>query len=162
VGGELVFATLWFLDHSIPPPGRLATLIVVVLLLAHWRLLVRAAIAQASASAALAACMLLLVALIPLTHLTSLLGLTLDPAVLLAIAALALAVHVEPAARAHQAAWPWNAYIGGILPGAMIYTLVLDSERPSALPSAIISIVGAALAIGVHWRPGLWTARRVL
>jgi hypothetical protein len=163
VGGEVVLAAMWILstDEAVPS-GRWSTLLAILFMLAHWRLLARDAAAQQSAIAALAACLVLVAALVPLGHLAETFGLVLRPCVLLVAAALALALCTGRAQKAARLTWPWNAYVGGILPGAVAYDLALGGGEGTGHIGTIVAVAGVVLALGVHWRRGLLTARGVL
>jgi hypothetical protein len=162
VGGQLALATLWIVGPDGGLPGRWSTLLVVLFMLAHWWLLTRDARARQSAAPALAACLVLVAALVPIGHLVATFGLALRPGVLLAAAAVAVALRAGAAHTPDRLTWPWNAYVGGILPGAVAYDLALGGWDRSGLISPVGAIVGVLLALAVQWRRGLLTARGVL
>jgi hypothetical protein len=80
-------------------------------------------------------------------------------AVLLAAAGLALALRVGEAARDANTAWVWNAYIGGFIPLALAYDLMLGDVWVTHRGMALAAGVCVLSAIGLHWGRGLRVAR---
>lgn len=163
VGGQLILSAMWmFGAEQSGTVSRWPVVLVLLFMFAHWWLLTRDALAQRSATAALAACLLLTAMLVPVAQLAEAFGYAPRPCVLLAGAALALALRAGLAGAATGPVWPWNAYVGGILPGAVLYDLTLGGWERTGGIGAVLALVGLVLAVLVHWRRGLLTARDVL
>jgi hypothetical protein len=119
-------------------------------------MLVRDAAVRHAPASALAACAVLVAALSPAHFLAASYGVPLTPELLLTLAALALALRVSRRGESPAAAYAYNAYLGGLLPLAMFYDIVL-SDTASAHPALTIAAgAGLLLAIGWRWGIGHW------
>ncbi|HPM24832.1 MAG TPA: hypothetical protein PLP66_13065 [Phycisphaerae bacterium] len=151
VGGEVVFAALWYLTPATDGPGGWLCGVTMLLMLLHWSMLVRDAQIQSSATAALAAALALVAALVPVQQLLRGWGMEPAPAVLLAVAGLAFAVRATPRGASADARWPVNAYVGGLIPMGVAYALVCAAVQPVSTETVWIASAGVVLALAWRW-----------
>ena len=156
-GAEVLMAGLLIVLPATPrDPHPWLALVTLLFMLLHWTMLVRDAAVRHAPASALAACAVLVAALSPAHFLAASYGVPLTPELLLTLAALALALRVSRRGESPAAAYAYNAYLGGLLPLAMFYDIVL-SDTASAHPALTIAAgAGLLLAIGWRWGIGHW------
>ena len=161
VGGELVMAAAWVMrgDGSAASPVWMSIATAVVVLL-QWLLLIRDATEQRSSAGALVACVALMVALVPVRAVLAHYGLSATPAVLFAGAGLVLALRTGRIRGPVETDWPYNAYLGGLLPLAALYDLALRGRWADQWPMTVGVVVCLVLTIVLRWRSGLRPAGR--
>lgn len=149
--GQLALAALWVLraDDAAMPAGWLAGAALVFGLL-HSSMLVRDAQTQSSSTPALAAGLALIAAAVPAAQLTARWA-ELTPGFWLALFGLLLALRVCRTVPDAAAAWVYNACIGGLLPVAAVYALVLHQAWLTGRISMALAGAAIALAICVRW-----------
>jgi hypothetical protein len=99
---------------------------------------------------------------IPIAQFAAACGLVVRPCVLLVAAGLALSLILRLARPTARRAWPWSAYVGGLLPAAAAYDLAFGGWAATGWLGLAVVVVGVVLALGVQWRRGLFVAGGVL